>query len=80
MVVTTSIFPYASLVFGSSVMASAISAINGIQRCVICKKNTEETGEPTVKLTAKGSDTINQTSDSRNDSIHSITGDLVHIG
>ena len=43
----------------------------------ICKTSVD-TGVPSSTLTAKGSSTINLVSIARNDSIHTMPGDVVH--
>ena len=45
--------------------------------CAICKTSVD-TGVPSSTVTAKGSSTINQVSIARNDSIHTMPGDVVH--
>ena len=45
--------------------------------CAICKTSAD-TGVPSSTLTAKGSSTINLVSIARNDSIHTMPGDVVH--
>ena len=45
--------------------------------CAICKTSVD-TGVPSSTLTAKSSSTINLVSIARNDSIHTMPGDVVH--